>query len=92
MKKKWGSCSIAGIVTLALDLTYEDASFQDYVIAHELLHLKVPGHGRLFKALMTAHIPRWRTFDFGNCARPDLKGPTELPRETLTNERSPTQR
>src|SRR3954452_17315862 len=37
--------------------------FQDFVIAHELLHLRVPTHGRLFKALMTAHVPNWRTFD-----------------------------
>ena len=26
-------------------------------MAHELLHLRVPNHGRLFKALMTAHVP-----------------------------------
>ena len=36
---------------------------QDFVVAHELLHLRVPNHGRLFKALMTAHVPYWRSFD-----------------------------
>jgi predicted metal-dependent hydrolase len=41
----------------------ESASFQDFVIVHELLHLKVPNHGRLFKALMTAHVPKWRIMD-----------------------------
>ena len=35
----------------------------DFVVAHELLHLRVPNHGRLFKALMTAHVPCWRSFD-----------------------------
>jgi predicted metal-dependent hydrolase len=30
------------------------------VIAHELLHLRVPNHGRLFKVLMTTHVPQWR--------------------------------
>ena len=35
-------------------------AFQDFVIVHELLHFRVPNHGRLFKALMTAHVPGWR--------------------------------
>jgi predicted metal-dependent hydrolase len=60
MTRKWGSCSTSGIVTLATDLADEPQCFQDFVIAHELLHLRVPNHGRLFKALMTAHLPGWR--------------------------------
>jgi predicted metal-dependent hydrolase len=63
MRRKWGSCSTAGTVTLAADLIKQSGGFQDFVIAHELLHLRVPNHGRLFKALMTAHVPGWRTFD-----------------------------
>jgi predicted metal-dependent hydrolase len=63
MTRKWGSCSTAGTITLAADLNDREAGFQDFVIAHELLHLRVPNHSRLFKALMTAHVPNWRTFD-----------------------------
>lgn len=63
MTRKWGSCSTAGTITLAIDLDDESEGFQDFVIVHELLHLKVPNHGRLFKALMTAHVPKWRTLD-----------------------------
>jgi Protein of unknown function DUF45/AAA ATPase domain len=63
MTRKWGSCSTTGTITLAIDLDDEREGFQDFVIVHELLHLKVPNHGRLFKALMTAHIPKWRAFD-----------------------------
>lgn len=63
MRRKWGSCSSAGTVTLASDLLEEDVSFQDFVIAHELLHLRVPNHGRLFKALMSAHVPTWRSIE-----------------------------
>jgi Protein of unknown function DUF45 len=48
MTRKWGSCSTAGTVTLAIDLDEELEAFQDFVIAHELLHLEVPNHGRLF--------------------------------------------
>lgn len=64
MRRKWGSCSSAGIVTLATDLIDQGVRFQDYVIVHELLHLRFPTHGRMFKALMTAHAPGWRCYDF----------------------------
>lgn len=37
--------------------------FQSSVIAHELLHLRVPTHGRLFQALMSAHVPGWRELE-----------------------------
>ncbi|WP_248308800.1 M48 metallopeptidase family protein [Bosea thiooxidans] len=63
MTRKWGSCSSAGTITLAVDLLDESANFQDFVVAHELLHLRVPNHGRLFKALMTAHVPDWRSLE-----------------------------
>lgn len=63
MRNKWGSCSTKGVVTLASDLVDEDVLFQDFVIAHELMHLRVPNHGRLFKALMSAHVPGWRALD-----------------------------
>ncbi len=60
MTRKWGSCSTSGIVTLAADLPDQEAGFQDFVIAHELLHLRLPNHGRLFKALMSVHVPDWK--------------------------------
>ena len=60
MTRKWGSCSERGTVSLAADLARQPAAFQDFVVVHELLHLRVPNHGQLFKALMTAHVPGWR--------------------------------
>jgi predicted metal-dependent hydrolase len=63
MRRKWGSCSSAGTVTLASDLVGQDERFQDYVIVHELLHLRFSTHGRMFKALMSAHVPGWREFE-----------------------------
>jgi predicted metal-dependent hydrolase len=62
MRRKWGSCSVLGTITLSWDLTREDARFQDYVVVHELLHLRVGSHGRVFKALMSAHVPDWQIF------------------------------
>lgn len=63
MTRKWGSCSTGGIVTLAKDLADQEACFQDFVIVHELLHLRVPNHGKVFKVLMTAYVPHWREHD-----------------------------
>lgn len=45
---------------MAVDLARQDRAFQDYVIVHELLHLKFPNHGKVFKALMSLHLPSWR--------------------------------
>lgn len=63
MTRKWGSCSTKGVITLADDLFKKDSGFQDFVIAHELLHLRVPNHGKVFKALMSLHVPAWRKHD-----------------------------
>ena len=63
MIRKWGSCSTLGTVTLAADLADRDSGFQDFVIAHELLHLRLPTHSKLFKATMTVHIPGWRRYE-----------------------------
>lgn len=63
MTRKWGSCSTTGVVTLSDDLTSRPVKFQEYVIAHELLHLKVKNHGKLFRASMGAYFPGWRAQD-----------------------------
>ena len=63
MRRKWGSCSSTGTVTLASDLVGQEERFQDYVIVHELLHLRFSTHGRMFKALMSAHVPGWRRWE-----------------------------
>ena len=70
MTHKWGSCSTSGTITLATDLSHQGIGFQDFVIAHELLHLRVPNHGKLFKALMSAHVPGWRKYDVAKQSTP----------------------
>ena len=61
MTKKWASCSGKGRVCFSADLLKESRTFQDYVIVHELLHLQVPNHGKLFKSMMNAYLPGWKT-------------------------------
>lgn len=63
MRRKWGSCSSKGTITLAADLVDQDRLFQDYVIVHELLHLRYSTHGRVFRALLGAHVPGWRKIE-----------------------------
>jgi hypothetical protein len=59
MTKKCASCSTKGRVSFSADLLQEPRAFQDYVVVHELLHLQVPNHGKLFKSLMKAYLPGW---------------------------------
>jgi len=61
MKKKWASCSAKGRICFSADLLKESRTFQEYVIIHELLHLQVPNHGKLFKSLLNAYLPGWET-------------------------------
>jgi predicted metal-dependent hydrolase len=80
MTRKWGSCSTNGIVTLADDLAQKKRGFQDFVIAHELLHLRVPNHGKVFKALMNLHVPAWRKLDVERGAPSESSRSTVNPR------------
>jgi predicted metal-dependent hydrolase len=63
MPKKWGSCTSDGVVTFADELTETDEAFQDYVIVHELLHLRYRTHGKRFRATMSALVPNWRELE-----------------------------
>jgi predicted metal-dependent hydrolase len=57
MTKKWASCSPAGALTFNIELLDEDRRFGEAVIVHELIHLTVPNHGRLFRSLLLAYMP-----------------------------------
>lgn len=57
MTRKWASCSARGRMCFARDLLMRSAPEQDYVIVHELLHLRHPNHGPVFRALMKSHLP-----------------------------------
>lgn len=56
MRRKWASCSSRGRVMFCPDLLGRSHSFQDYVIVHELLHLRIHNHGKLFKATLRTHL------------------------------------
>jgi predicted metal-dependent hydrolase len=56
MKRKWASCSSKGNLTFDTDLLRQPAEFRRKAIVHELLHLKYPNHGRMFRALERVYL------------------------------------
>ena len=69
MRRKWASCSTNGHLNFNVELLHQPTKVQDYVIVHELLHLRVPNHGKLFKSLMRAHLGEWEAMrlDLNEC-------------------------
>lgn len=63
LSAKWGACHPDGTIVLSYDLLEQRPEFQDYVMVHELLHLKHPNHGRMFKAMLAVYIPNWRQIE-----------------------------
>lgn len=60
LKSRWGSCTSKGKITLNTDLVKLDENFIDYVIVHELCHLKHHNHGREFYTLLSELFPDWK--------------------------------
>jgi predicted metal-dependent hydrolase len=60
MKTRWGSCTVNGIITLNQNLIHSPSHCIEYVIAHELCHLRYRNHGAKFLALMNRVMPDWR--------------------------------
>ncbi|MBR2063477.1 MAG: DUF45 domain-containing protein [Bacteroidales bacterium] len=48
----WGSCSAKGNINLNLNIIRLPAVFQDYVLLHELCHLRHQDHGHAFHLLL----------------------------------------
>jgi len=59
MRTKWASVSTAGRLTLNTDLLGLPADLGELVIVHELVHLLMPNHGRVWKSFMAAYLPDW---------------------------------
>lgn len=53
----WGSCSVKKNINLNLNLMRLPAELQDYVMLHELCHLKYMNHGKEFHALLESICP-----------------------------------
>jgi predicted metal-dependent hydrolase len=61
MKTRWGSCTPrTGRIRLNLELADIPEQFLEYVLVHELTHLRASGHGAKFQNLMSQYLPNWR--------------------------------
>jgi hypothetical protein len=58
LKRKWASCSSKGRLTFSYALLNELAETRSKVIVNELLHLKYPNHGKMFKTLYNSHLKK----------------------------------
>lgn len=60
MKKRWGSCSKAGAIVLNTELVKAPLHCIDYVIMHEMCHLKNSSHNNGFYKLLEKYMPDWK--------------------------------
>ncbi|MBV6391226.1 MAG: hypothetical protein KPEEDBHJ_00434 [Anaerolineales bacterium] len=72
MQSSWGSCSAKGTISLNIKLIQVPLEYIDYVVIHELCHLKHLHHEANFYKLLSRIMPRWEAkkekldrFDFG---------------------------
>ena len=57
MKSRWGSCSSEGKITVNFNIIYHNPECLDYVVIHELCHLKYMNHSKDFWNLVEKYCP-----------------------------------
>lgn len=63
MKRKLASCSNKGRLTFNKSLLNESSEERYKVILHELLHLRYPNHGKMFKLLFKLHFKKFNNIN-----------------------------
>lgn len=59
-RSRWGSCTVGGVISLNWRLVLVPDSVRDYIIHHELMHLKEMNHSHRFWACVEEVCPGWR--------------------------------
>jgi predicted metal-dependent hydrolase len=59
-RSRWGSCAPNGNITLNFRLVQMPPAIRDYVLVHELMHIRQQNHSRRFWRLVEAVCPSFR--------------------------------
>jgi predicted metal-dependent hydrolase len=63
MKTKWGSCNPeTHSVRFNTELAKKPVHCLEYIVVHELVHLRERNHGDRFTTLIDAYMPQWRQY------------------------------
>ena len=62
-RTRWGSCSTRGTISLNLCLLFQRPAVLQYLMVHELAHLRHLNHGPRFWELVGHYEPQWPEFD-----------------------------
>lgn len=61
MKTRWGSCNLQKArICLNLSLALKEDKYLEYIIVHEMVHLKERYHNKRFYSFMDKYLPDWR--------------------------------
>lgn len=61
MKTRWGTCNVAARrIWLNLELVKKPPQCLEYIVVHELAHLRDRRHNERFLALLDQSLPHWR--------------------------------
>ncbi|HEY8548774.1 MAG TPA: SprT family zinc-dependent metalloprotease [Vicinamibacterales bacterium] len=60
-RSRWGSCATSGRISLNWRLVQTPDDVRDYVLVHELMHLRQPNHSRRFWQLVAQACPDFET-------------------------------
>ena len=58
--RRWGSCTHAGTINFSWRLVQAPLRIIDYVVVHELVHLRQPDHSKKFWGKVEAILPDYR--------------------------------
>jgi len=59
LNKRWGSCTTKNNIVVNADLIKAPINCIDYVLIHEICHLKHHDHGNKFWSLLSKYCPDW---------------------------------